>query len=352
MTDAIQIRDVTLPEAQRPDSWAGATARGLEARKEREAIVKQVLVENADFGVIPGSDKPVLLKAGAEKIADALELYADYEELNAIQDFDKPLFFYRYRCRLRQRGSDIIISTGIGSCNSESAKYKYRQAERTCPACGKATIIKGREEYGGGWLCFARKGGCGGKYGDGDERITGQEVGQIQNPDIAELINTVDKMAQKRALVAAALNLGFSQHFTQDLEDAPTPQYARADAPKTTDEALRAELLKQAEKLAKLAGYSEAKIKTALTRLGKKTVDEMQQAITELQAKIGNQPPTNVEQGAKESTIKAIYASFSKLEWDDEAIERYLGGKALDKDFTLDQLIAMHDELAAGGPAF
>ena len=39
------------------------------------------------------------------------------------------------------------------------------------------------------------------------------------NEDIHSLINTVDKMAQKRALVAASLNLGFSDTFTQDMED-------------------------------------------------------------------------------------------------------------------------------------
>jgi len=34
-----------------------------------------------------------------------------------------------------------------------------------CPKCGKVgTIIKGREEYGGGFLCFAKKGGCGAKF--------------------------------------------------------------------------------------------------------------------------------------------------------------------------------------------
>lgn len=35
----------------------------------------------------------------------------------------------------------------------------------TCPECGKAgTIIKGSAEYGGGWLCWKKKGGCGAKF--------------------------------------------------------------------------------------------------------------------------------------------------------------------------------------------
>jgi len=39
-----------------------------------------------------------------------------------------------------------------------------------CPECGADAIIKGKEEYGGGWLCFNKKGGCGMKW-DHDPRI-------------------------------------------------------------------------------------------------------------------------------------------------------------------------------------
>lgn len=39
--------------------------------------------------------------------------------------------------------------------------------DRLCPQCQKPAIIKGRAEYGGGWLCFKKKGGCGAKFPDG-----------------------------------------------------------------------------------------------------------------------------------------------------------------------------------------
>jgi len=36
-----------------------------------------------------------------------------------------------------------------------------------CPECGEGkAVIKGKEEYGGGWVCFAKKGGCGFKWQD------------------------------------------------------------------------------------------------------------------------------------------------------------------------------------------
>jgi hypothetical protein len=44
---------------------------------------------------------------------------------------------------------------------------------------------------------------------------------RIPNPDVADLINTIQKMAQKRALVAATLiATAASEFFTQDVEDA------------------------------------------------------------------------------------------------------------------------------------
>src|ERR1019366_4062338 len=92
---------------------------------------------------------------------------------------------------------------------------------RMCPTCGKTgTVIKGKQEYGGGWLCFAKKGGCGAKFPFNDKRIQDQNVGDVPNPDIADLVNTLEKMADKRALVAATLlATGCSDIFTPDLED-------------------------------------------------------------------------------------------------------------------------------------
>ncbi len=60
---------------------------------------------------------------------------------------------------------------------------------RKCPQCGKEAIIKGKEEYGGGWLCFKKKGGCGAKFDDADTKITSQSVGRVAN-DVGENIRS------------------------------------------------------------------------------------------------------------------------------------------------------------------
>lgn len=185
-------------------------------------FVKTVMKRDVDFGVIPGTNKPTLLKPGAEKLCSLFNLAVKYsitdKVLNWGDDGSEPLFYFEYKCELFR--GDQPVSEGDGSCNSREKKYRYRNAARICPNCEKDTIIKGRAEYGGGWLCFRKKGGCGEKYEDNDPQIVSQDVGQILNPDIADLVNTIQKMSQKRALIAAVLiAANASEFFTQDIED-------------------------------------------------------------------------------------------------------------------------------------
>lgn len=188
-----------------------------------EAVTK-LMERGEDYGEIPGTKKPTLLKPGAEKLCNLFGLIPRYDQAGTVEDWDgadhggEPFFYYRVKCSL-WRG-DVLMGEGEGSCNSWESKYRYRKAERACPACGSAAIIKGKAEFGGGWLCFQKKGGCGAKFKEGDPAIEAQIVGRVPNPDIHDQVNTVLKMANKRAQVAATLNAtGASRFFTQDLED-------------------------------------------------------------------------------------------------------------------------------------
>lgn len=203
----------------------------VSAMKELVGRLRQdVLVNEVDYGVIPGTGtKPVLLLPGMEKLLRALRLRPEYIDRRSIVDFDKPLFFFQYECRLHEIESGYMVSSAIGSANSHETKWRYRQANRVCPACHQETIIKGNTEYGGGWLCFKKKGGCGAKFKDGDAVIESQTIGRVENTDLADQLNTIDKIAQKRALSSAikgAANV--SEFFTVDLEDfAPLPEVPR-----------------------------------------------------------------------------------------------------------------------------
>ena len=219
MTEETQliVREDAL-ELPEPEAFKGKLA----AINEFQQIVHANLIQGQDFGVIPGTNKPTLLKPGAEKIAKLLNLADEYEIIDRQEDWDKGFFRYLTKCRLRHIGSNAVVSEGMGECNSMEAKYRWRESKRVCPICGAETIIKGKAEYGGGWLCFKKQGGCGTKWPDGAEEIESQSVGRVENEDIYSQVNTILKMSKKRALVDAALSAGrLSNVFTQDIEDTP-----------------------------------------------------------------------------------------------------------------------------------
>lgn len=127
-----------------------------------QKVVQSQLMQNHDYGVIPGTPKPTLLKPGAEKILMLLGLRSEFDIVDSTRDFDKGFFQYQVKCKL-YRG-DMLVTEGLGSCNNRERKY-----------------IK---------------------------------------MDPYTMDNTVLKMAKKRALVDAALLVGsLSDIFTQDLED-------------------------------------------------------------------------------------------------------------------------------------
>lgn len=194
----------------------------IQAINKFQQIVKANMIPGQDYGVIPGTTKPTLLKPGAEKIAKLLGLADHYEILDRQEDWQRGFFRYLIKCQLITVRNDIVISEGLGECNSMESKYRWRESKRKCPKCDAEAIIKGKEEYGGGWLCFAKQGGCGAKFPDGDESIESQTIGRVENEDIYSQVNTILKMAKKRALVDASLSAGrLSQVFTQDIEDIP-----------------------------------------------------------------------------------------------------------------------------------
>lgn len=253
-------------------------ALAIQNVQDLSAIVRElrdkVFILDNDYGVIPGTNgKPVLLLPGMEKLMRALRLVPKYVPLTVVEDFDKPLFFYRYECQLIELETGFIIGSAIGSANSHESKWRWREQKRTCPNCGKETINKSKYSPKNnpnaepGWYCYAKIGGCGAEFAANDTAIISQATGRVENMDVADQMNTIDKIAQKRALASAiktAANV--SEFFTVDMEDLPpmsqpvepeseyipgtarstTPQ-ARTDAPATTKVSSQAKTLETPE---------------------------------------------------------------------------------------------------------
>lgn len=193
-------------------------------------FIKSVMKEGVDYGILPGTSKPTLYKPGAEKLIQLFNLRPEFQQLEAVTDWsgkdhglDEPIFHYRYKCvlhypRFPKHGEVTrAVGEGIGSCNSLEKKYRYRQQKPKCPKCHQETIFTSKENS---FYCWAKQGGCGAKFHENDPDIINQPTGLVKNPDIYEIVNTIDKMSQKRSLIGAVLiTCGVSEFFSQDLED-------------------------------------------------------------------------------------------------------------------------------------
>lgn len=287
---------MTTALAERPRSngiqlAAGAEAgmpalsvnQAIERRNALVEYVKRVLKQDLDFGTIAGTGKPTLLKPGAEKLNTLFGLVARYEIVEHVEDWigaehgGEPFFYYWFRC-LMYRGEQLVAEAD-GSCNSREKKYRWRWVrEHDVPhnvdrstLARKATGVReptwaidraettgkfGRPAEYWAKLKEAIANGTAKKTkwpGRDNKQQVGYEFEEVlyrlPNEDVAEQVNTIQKMAQKRALIAATLiAINASEFFTQDVEDmemidgarvaanAPVPTGDPADAGDTTIE--------------------------------------------------------------------------------------------------------------------
>jgi len=214
--------------------------------KAFQMLVQSQLEEGKDYGVIPGTKKPTLLKPGAEKIIKLLLLGDEYEIIEKIEDFSKPLFHYVVRCKLISHETGQIASEGLGSCNSMEDKYRYRWLWENQLSDEQKELLKQKQ------LTF--------KSFKGKNEKWYKKIRTI-NEDIYTLVNTFLKMAKKRSAVDAALSVGrLSNLFTQDMEDIRDSAVAETQG--KSEIIYKAEVLKDAPK------------KTEKTAPKKKTADK------------------------------------------------------------------------------
>ncbi len=177
-------------------------------------IMHSVMKKDEHYGQIPGTNKPTLFKAGAEKLCFTFRLspFFEIDKTNLPNDHRE----YEIICTLKNVVSGQILAQGVGSCSSMEKKYRYRKSSNNYEKID--TVIpddykQKKDEY--------RKKGFGCKQEDGQwVWVKYTQAEQIENPDIADIYNTVLKMAKKRAFVDATISAcAASDIFTQDMED-------------------------------------------------------------------------------------------------------------------------------------
>ncbi len=187
------------------------TADEIKAQVNRiQQVMKAVMKRDTHYGVIPGTQKPTLYKAGAEVLLSTFRISVE-PEIDDLSTGDA--IRYRIRALGRHQTTSIVMGIGVGECSSGEEKYKWRDAV------------------------------CDEEFNDTDEdrrRVKYQRQNngfrrryQVRT-EPADIANTVLKMAKKRAQIDMTLTaLAASDIFTQDLEDMPENLRPMADEPQS-----------------------------------------------------------------------------------------------------------------------
>jgi hypothetical protein len=199
-----------------------------EAQERTRRIQQTLMTEGRDYGIVPGPKKPTLLKPGAEILTLAYGFVARVEtDFLPGDGRTTPHITYNATCYVHIGSWDgPVVAVGHGSANSWETKYRFRQTfgGRICPGCGKPGLIQTRanrdrpEQY---WHpADARPdGGCGENF-PLTATVESRPGEKVENTDPYDLLNTIEKMSDKRAHVAAILRAtGTSGLFTVEEED-------------------------------------------------------------------------------------------------------------------------------------
>ena len=184
-----------------------------------QEIMRETMKVDEHYGIIPGTQKPSLYKAGAEKLSLTFRLRPEYQ----ITKTELPGGHREYEavCTLYCIPTGQIVGQCAGSASTMEGKYRYRGGEKL--PTGKDVPKEYWNLKKAGKLAEAQSliGGPGFSAGkiDGSWQVcTLGEKQEHDNP--ADYYNTILKMAQKRAYVSTVLGAtAASDIFTVDVED-------------------------------------------------------------------------------------------------------------------------------------
>ena len=186
------------------------------------------LKRGTDFAVLPKMKSPSLLKSGAEKVIASYGLLQHYTIESKIENVTEKgaFFFYVVRCDLVRVGSDgkeYVFTSGLGSANTMEKRNGFNTPYDSANNC--------------------------------------------------------IKMSSKRAMVAAAINIGgLSSMFSQDMEDeAFMSGYEKIANTQDENAPVTAKQIKRLFALAEDAGLNAAEAKRKLAAAGITSTKDIKQ---------------------------------------------------------------------------
>jgi hypothetical protein len=180
--NAVQIFDPKLPVTREDLSQAA------ERRKMLKEFVQSQMVVNVDYGIIPGTPKPSLYQPGAQKLAQLFAIGVRFVNKEKEVNLHENFAMFTYTAEVYHLRTGTVIAQCEGSCNSQEKKYRTQKVD-----------------------------------------------GALQERPIGDLMNTLMKMAQKRAYVGGIIQAtGASDFYTQDIDDAKDAETAGVRPPPRT----------------------------------------------------------------------------------------------------------------------
>ena len=157
-----------------------------------QSVLSEVMLKDTHYGMIPGTQKNTLFKAGSEVILSTFRISVEPEVIDLSGEDE---IRYLVKAKGVHFPTGNVVGFGVGECSTNEDKYKWRKA--VSDAEFEATDeSRKRIKYGRDY-----------------------NVNQVRtNP--ADLANTALKMAKKRAQIDLTLTAtAASDLFTQDMED-------------------------------------------------------------------------------------------------------------------------------------
>jgi len=151
-----------------------------------QSMVKGILKKGIDFGRIPGTPSDTLFEPGAMQIISAFNCYAGERRILSLVDNAERLTVI-LEVPLLSRSTQKVLATGIGAASTLETKYKYRwfnKADAWQMGYDEEALQSLKQRQG-----------------------RNETEYRIPNPEQSELLNTIIKMASKRAEVDAADSL-------------------------------------------------------------------------------------------------------------------------------------------------
>lgn len=166
-------------------------------------------LSGGDYGIIPGTNKKSLLKPGAEKLLKLFGFSAKTTLIKEIENFDQNFVFYKYRCEIIHIKSGAYVADAIRSCNNREKKHMKK--------------------------------------------------------NVYDVANTVDSIAQKRALIAATVQATmateiFDADVSENDEISPDKSVSKKEDPR------RAGIISALYAVATDRGWTNAWIHTAIKK--------------------------------------------------------------------------------------